>query len=106
MRVLIDECLDWRIARSLTGHDAVSVQKMGWGGLKNGELLERAEKEFDVFLTADRNLSFQQLVIRFDLAIIVLHVESTQLKNCLHLIPQVLRILPSVKSGSVEHVAF
>lgn len=104
MRILIDECLDWRIARSLTGHDAISVQKMGWGGLKNGELLERAEKEFDVFLTVDRNLSFQQPVTQFDLAIIVLHAESTKLNHCLHLIPQVLQIMPSAKSGSVVHV--
>jgi hypothetical protein len=43
----------------LTGHDSVSVQKMGWGGIKNGKLLALAQAEFDVFLTADRNLSFQ-----------------------------------------------
>ena len=39
MRILIDECLDWRLGRALTGHDCVSVQKMGWGGIKNGRLL-------------------------------------------------------------------
>ena len=60
MRILIDECFDWRLGRALTGHDCVSVQKMGWGGIKNGRLLALAQAEFDVFLTADRNLSFQQ----------------------------------------------
>ncbi len=59
MRILIDECLDWRLGRALTGHDCVSAQKMGWGGIKNGKLLALAQEEFDVFLTADRNLSFQ-----------------------------------------------
>jgi len=43
MRILIDECLDWRLGRALTGHDCVSVQKMGWGGLKNGKLLALAQ---------------------------------------------------------------
>ena len=55
MRVLIDECLDWRLGPALPGHDCVSVQKMGWGGIKNGKLLVLAQDEFDVFLTADRN---------------------------------------------------
>jgi hypothetical protein len=68
MRILIDECLDWRLCRALAGHDCSSVQKMGWGGLTNGALLERAEKEFDVFVTGDRNLSFQQKVSSFNIA--------------------------------------
>lgn len=57
MRILIDESINWRLSRALTGHYSVSVQKMGWGGLKNGELLALAQKEFDIFLTGDRNLS-------------------------------------------------
>jgi hypothetical protein len=64
MRLLIDECLNWRLARALTGHYAVSAQKQGWGGIKNGALLALAEKEFDVFITGDRNLSFQQDVTK------------------------------------------
>ena len=61
MRILIDECLNWRLGRALTGHYAVSVQRMGWSGIQNGRLLSLAEKHgFDVFLTGDRNLAFQQ----------------------------------------------
>lgn len=67
MRVLIDECLDWRLGRALPGHDCVSVQKMGWGGIKNGKLLVLAQDEFDVFLAADRILSFQQNTTRFQI---------------------------------------
>jgi len=70
MRILIDECLDWRLGRALTGHDCVSVQKMGWGGIKNGKLLALAQAEFDVFLTADRNLSFQQNTTKFEIAVV------------------------------------
>jgi predicted nuclease of predicted toxin-antitoxin system len=79
MRILIDECLDWRLGRALTGHDCVSVQKMGWGGIKNGRLLALAQEEFDVFLTADRNLSFQQNTTKFQIAVVVLVAGSTQL---------------------------
>ena len=71
MRLLIDECLDWRLGRALTGQDCVSVQKMGWGGITNDKLLALAQEEFDVFLTADRNLSFQQNTTKFQIAVVV-----------------------------------
>ena len=104
MRVLIDECLNWRLARALTGHYAVSAQKMGWGGLKNGALLAEAEKQFDVFLTGDRNLSFQQNVNRFQIAVVVLHSESTQLHHTSPLMPKVLALLPALKPGQIANV--
>ena len=78
MRILIDECLDWRLCRTLPGHDCSSAQEMGWSGLTNGALLEKAAQEFDVFLTGDRNLTFQQTPSRFDLAVVILHAESIQ----------------------------
>src|SRR5256884_1511841 len=101
MRILIDECLDWRLCRSLVGHHCFSVPKMGWAGLKNGVLLERAELEFDVFLTGDRNLSFQQTLSKFDIAVIVLHAESIQLRHTLPLVPKILSALATIQSGQV-----
>ena len=86
MRILIDECLNWRLARALTGHYAISAQKMGWGGLKNGALLTEAEKQFDVFLTGDRNLTFQQNAKRYRVAVVILHAPSTQLHHMLPLV--------------------
>jgi len=104
MRILIDECLNWRLARALTGHSAVSAQKMGWGGIKNGELLEKAAREFDVFITGDRNLSFQQDVTQFKIAVVVLHAGSTQLHHTLPLMSKVLALLPTVRPGQVVDV--
>lgn len=104
MRILIDECLNWRLARALTGHYSVSAQKMGWGGLKNGRLLTQAEKEFDVFLTGDRNLSFQQKTTSFDITIVVLHAQSTQLHHTLPLMSKVLALLPTIAPGQVVDV--
>ena len=61
MRVLLDECLNWRLGRALPGHFCTSVPRMGWSGIKNGALLEKMKQErFDVFIKGDRNLPFQQ----------------------------------------------
>jgi len=61
VRVLLDEQLPRRLARELTGHQVRTVHQQGWAGLKNGELLRRAAREgFEVFVTADQNLEFQQ----------------------------------------------
>jgi predicted nuclease of predicted toxin-antitoxin system len=105
MRVLIDECLDWRLGRALPGHDCVSVPKMGWAGIKNGQLLALAQAEFDVFLTADRNLSFQQNTTQFQIAVVVLVAGSTQLSRTSPLMPQVLALLPGLTPGQVVIVA-
>ena len=104
MRVLIDECLDWRLCRALTGHQCASVQKMGWGGITNGALLEKAAEEFDVFLTGDRNLTFQQDVTRLNMTVVVLHAESTQLRYTLPLIPKLLSLLPTLQLGEVVNI--
>jgi uncharacterized protein DUF5615 len=72
VRVLLDECLPRRLKHDLVGHDARSVPEMRWTSKRNGELLALAAAEFDVFLTVDRNLSYQQDVSAFDIAVVVL----------------------------------
>jgi len=77
---------------------------MGWGGLTNGALLAKAEKEFDAFVTGDRNLSFQQNSTMYHIAVVVLHAESTQLHHTLPLMQNVLDLLPALKPGQVLDV--
>ena len=60
MRILLDECVPWPVQKLLVGHDCVTVQHCGWGGIKNGELLRLAELEFDLFITTDQNIRYQQ----------------------------------------------
>jgi len=60
VRVLLDECLPRRLKRELPGHDVRTAPEMGWASKRNGELLRLAEREFDVFLTVDRNLQQEQ----------------------------------------------
>lgn len=59
MRVLLDECVPWPMHRLLIGHECQTAQQCGWGGIKNGELLQRAEGRFDVFITSDQNIRYQ-----------------------------------------------
>jgi hypothetical protein len=58
VKVLLDECVDWRLARDIVGHEVKAVHQMGWATIKNGELLALASQHFDVFVTVDRNLAF------------------------------------------------
>lgn len=74
---------------------------MGWSGLRNGELLHKAEREFDVFLTSDRNLAFQQNLAKFELAIVVLKAQSTRLADTAPLMSQVLTALKTIQAREV-----
>jgi predicted nuclease of predicted toxin-antitoxin system len=60
MKILLDECIDWRLSREIVGHEVKTTRQMGWVTLKNGELLALAARHFDVFVTVDQNLPSQQ----------------------------------------------
>ena len=60
MRILLDECLPAPMRDCLTGHECVAVSDRGWKGIKNGELLRLAEGQFDLFLTSDQSIRYQQ----------------------------------------------
>ena len=104
MKILLDECVDRRFAKDLLGHFVKTVPQMGWATIKNGELLALAEKEFDVFITVDRNLSFQQNLPKFNIAVLVLRAHSNRLADLKPLAPKVLSILPSLTKGKAEVV--
>ena len=72
MKVLVGACVDWRFCRDIIDHDVKTAHQMGWSAVKNGELLALAQREFDVFVTVDRNLSFQQHLPTFTIAVMVL----------------------------------
>ena len=105
MKVLLDECLDWRLRRDLPGHEVKTVQEMGWAGIKNRRLLALARDCFQVFITGDRNLSFQQNVASFSLVVVVLKAESIRLIHTRPLMPKLLAMLPSLKPGQIVSIA-
>ena len=98
-RVLLDECVDRGLAEQITGHEVRTVPEAGWASLKNGELLSLAQAEFDVFITTDRNLTFQQNMPAFDIAVIVLVGKTNRLQDLLPLVPSALDAIASAKAG-------
>ncbi|MNC85752.1 hypothetical protein D3C83_13640 [compost metagenome] len=104
MRVLLDECLPRRLKRELVGHDVRTAPEMGWASKTNGELLTLAVGKFDVFLTADRNLSYQQDRSRFDIAIVVLVAPTNRYNELRLLVPRILEVLPTARHREVMTV--
>ena len=104
MRILLDECIDWRLSRAIRGHDVQSVRQAGWAGTKNGELLALASTRFDAFITVDRNLSFQQNVMGLRIAVIVLRARTNRLSDLLLLVPNLLSALDAAEPGIVRVV--
>lgn len=78
MKILLDECVPWPMHRLLTGHACSTVQDLGWGGIKNGDLLQRAEGEFDLFITSDQNLRYQQNLTGRRIAILELSTNDIE----------------------------
>jgi hypothetical protein len=102
--VLLDECVDRRLAADIEGHDVTTAPEAGWAGLTNGELLRRAQQQFDAFVTVDRSLPFQQDLARFAIAVIVLRSPSNRLADLRGLIPQLLATLTVAKRGEATWV--
>jgi predicted nuclease of predicted toxin-antitoxin system len=105
VKILLDECLDWRLRYELAGHEVQTVQEAGWSGKKNGELLRVATGKFDVFVTGDRNLSFQQNVPNLSIAVIVLEAESIRLVHTKALMEKVLTLLRTIQPGELHKIS-
>ncbi|MDQ1592784.1 MAG: hypothetical protein QOG71_3411 [Pyrinomonadaceae bacterium] len=105
MKLLLDECIDRRFAAELAWHEVKTVPQMGWATKKNGELLKLAESEFDIFLTVDRNLAFQQNLSNFNIAVLILHTTSNRLADLKPLVPRILSIIPALIKGRAETIS-
>ncbi len=104
MKLLLDECVDWRLLRDLTDFEVKTVGQMGWAGIDNGALLKAAEREFDVFVTVDKNLSFQQNLTGFAISVVVLRARSLRLADLRKLVPKLKAALRDPKKGKVQIV--
>jgi hypothetical protein len=102
MRVLLDECVDWRLSRDILGHEVKTARQMGWTTLKNGELLALASDRFDVFVTVDQKLSFQQNVAASSISIIVLQAKSNRLSELRALVPRLVTAIAFARPGRVQ----
>lgn len=81
-----------------------TVERMGWKSKQNGELLSLPEKDFDVFVTTDRNASFQQNIRRFAIAVAILAAGTNHLDDLRPLVPELLRLLPLLRKGEAVEI--
>jgi len=105
VRILLDECVDWRLSRDIVSHDVKTAHQMGWSTIKNGELLALASRHFEAFITVDRNLAFQQNTDTLSIPVIVLRATSNRLDDLRPLVADLLKALSSAKAGVTEIAA-
>ncbi len=101
MRILIDECLPRKLKRELSDHEVSTVQEMGWSGVKNGALLGLMTGQFEVFVTIDGNLEYQQNLSKAQIAVVVLKAVNNKLETLLPLLPAVREKLADLKAGEI-----
>ena len=104
MRVLLDECVPRALRRDIPGHEVKTVAEASWAGAKNGELLRLAATAFDLMITVDRNLEYQQSFKGVSLAVIVIHASSNDIVALRPLMPAVVAAIAQARAGAVTHV--
>jgi hypothetical protein len=104
VRILLDESLPRPLSRLLVEHDVSTVAQQGWASLSNGALLRQAAETFDVMLTADQNIEFQQNLSTLTLAVVVLVADSNRLESLEPLVPAVLDALNNLKARTLLRV--
>jgi predicted nuclease of predicted toxin-antitoxin system len=105
VKILFDEDAPRTLRRHFSGHEIVTVQEMGWAGIKNGKLLALAEgQDFEVLLTFDQNLPYQQNLAGRTIAILVIVVLNKRMETLLPLVPEIFAMLPMVQPGYVFRV--
>src|SRR5688572_9991781 len=104
MKIILDECIPRGFKVKIKGHEVKTVPEMGWGGKKNGELLALIASKFDVFITVDRNLSFQNPTRNLQIGVIVLCSPSNRLSDLQHLVKPLEEKLKDVTKGKVVEI--
>ena len=99
MKIIIDECVPNIVIRGLPERNIVSVQQMGWAGIKNGELLKLVSEKFDVFISSDKNLRYQQNLASIDLTVVIL--PSNQVPAVKLILPELDNALETISGRSV-----
>jgi hypothetical protein len=104
VRVLLDENLPRDLVPLLGGHTVLTVQGLGWAGVKNGELLSRSAGVIDAFITMDSNLLFQQRLEGLPFGVVIIHARSNRVADLLPMVNLVLATLSDLTPGQIRHV--
>ena len=104
MRILLDEPVPRRLGSLLAAHDVATVPRSGWAGIKNGKLLALAATRFDVSLTMDQNIEFQQILSALPIAVLVVVAKSNRMEDVAPLVPEILEALRQLPAKSLRRV--
>lgn len=104
MRVLLDESIPIDFARDLSAIDAQTVIGLGWAGLKNGALLGEAAGRFDVLVTMDKNLQFQQNLAAHAIGVVLIRAHSNRINDLRPLVSQILAAIAASQLGEIRIV--
>ncbi|MGI8565189.1 MAG: DUF5615 family PIN-like protein [Pyrinomonadaceae bacterium] len=103
--ILLDNCVPRPLKRELRPHAVSHVTELGWENFDDGPLLKHAARDFDVLITTDQNLPYQQNLSRYDIAVIVLIAFRNRIDYLQPFIPEVLDILKAIQPGDVYEVS-
>ena len=104
MKLLLDECTPDRLKFDFVGHDVLTVDQAGFKGVKNGALLRSASGKFDVLITVDQNMPFQQNLSDLSFAIVIMVARSNRYSDLKTLVPKVLNALAAIKAGEMVRI--
>jgi predicted nuclease of predicted toxin-antitoxin system len=101
MKILLDECITKKLKPFLIDNEVFTVVEMGWSGLKNGELLAKcSENNFDILLTIDKNITNQQSIKKFNVAVVVLNCSNSKIESITPFIPKFNKIIEHFSKGN------
>ena len=104
MKLLLDECVTRYLKREFIGHQVHTVEEAGFKGLENGELLRAASSTYEVLITVDRNLPYQQNITGLSIAIVILAAKRSSYARLKPLIPRALAALDNLRSGDIIRI--
>jgi hypothetical protein len=102
MNILLDECVPWPLHKLLSGHHCATPTQRGWGGIENGELIRLAEKHFDLFITSDQNIRYQQNLA--GRRIPILELSTNDLYRIQAVAPLIQATIAMMRHGDFRHL--
>jgi predicted nuclease of predicted toxin-antitoxin system len=106
MRILLDESVPGKFGAYLPGHECISVQRQGWASIKNGKLLAlAATADFDVLLTADKGMEYQQNLATLPVSILIVLARSNRINDLALAVPKILAALPEMQPRTLLKIA-
>ena len=104
-RLLLDECVDWRLKRYFSPeYEVRAVHEMGWQGVRNSELLQLASQAFDVLITVDKRLHQQQDLAQYPLSVVVIRAPNNRLATLAQAVPLIEAKVETLQVGEALYI--